>query len=968
MRRIIVSSFIAIFSCLAVSAQTDTLSTVLDEYFKHYTAPNFQPTGVCRLKDCSVDEVEKSIRINTNDVFGAQPLTPRIVNSIYASVSKSLPEKYRSYKLNIFSEERPLASLVPNPYRSSHDKSRLWNGTAYDGEPWVLNASKAYAVTRGLQNIHMAVWASHGRYYNNVNQKWEWQRPYLFSTAEDLLTQTFVVPFLIPMLENAGAVVFSPRERDWQRAEVIVDNDAPQTGGKYTERSQRNAWAQTGAAGFANPRSVYSDGENPFSMGTARMAAVTHSAAAASKVTWTPRIPADGRYAVYVSYQTLKESVNDAEYTVKHGGTSTRFKVNQRMGGGTWVYLGTFYFEAGENERNCVTLTNVSQCSSGVVTADAVRFGGGMGNIARGADTITGEPLLSRLPRYLEGSRYAMQWYGMPYNVYSSYSGTNDYSDDINARSYAANYLAGGSVFLPNADGRKVPLELSLAVHSDAGYKAGGFIGTLSLCTTTGQGGETAYPSGLSRKASFDFASMLADGVATEMAHIYNVPWSRRECFDKDYSECRRPEVPAAIIEMLSHQNFRDMVYAHDPWFKFNISRSIYKSILRYEAFEHGRKYVVQPLPPDNFAIEFTGKDEITLSWRAVKDSLEPTATPTGYILYTRMGGGDFDNGRFVKKPTATLTLKRGVVYSFKVTAVNRGGESFPTETLSACRAASESRPILIVNGFTRLSGPKVVENADSLGFDLDSDIGVAYMQTPEYSGRQLSFNPAMGGAETANGLGYSAYGLASTMVAGNTFDYPYVHGSALAQKYSFVSCSRMAVENGTVNLSKYPMVDIIFGLQKNSAYTFKNFKTFNSRLRSKINAYLSGGGALLSSGAYLTSDMHSSADRSFLNTALHCTGGGMVKGNQSISGNTATFAVTHELGKSSYAVQSMCRVRPANGAQSAFKYADGSSAGVVYQSPGYRCVTLGFPLESVSNRETLSRLMLDIAKFLMNE
>ena len=27
------------------------------------------------------------------------------------------------------------------------------------------------------------------------------------------------------MLENAGAIVYTPRERDWQRNEVIVDND-----------------------------------------------------------------------------------------------------------------------------------------------------------------------------------------------------------------------------------------------------------------------------------------------------------------------------------------------------------------------------------------------------------------------------------------------------------------------------------------------------------------------------------------------------------------------------------------------------------------------------------------------------------------------------------------------------------------------------------------------------------------------
>lgn len=34
-----------------------------------------------------------------------------------------------------------------------------------------------------------------------------------------------IIPYLIPMLENAGANVFTPRERDTQKQEVIVDND-----------------------------------------------------------------------------------------------------------------------------------------------------------------------------------------------------------------------------------------------------------------------------------------------------------------------------------------------------------------------------------------------------------------------------------------------------------------------------------------------------------------------------------------------------------------------------------------------------------------------------------------------------------------------------------------------------------------------------------------------------------------------
>ena len=62
----------------------------------------------------------------------------------------------------------------------------------------------------------------------------------------------------------------------------------------------------------------------------------------------------------------------------------------------------------------------------------------------------------------------------MPYEVYSSKAGQDDYADDINARSHTVNLLGGGSCYMPTVEGRKVPFELSVAIHSDAGYAKDG--------------------------------------------------------------------------------------------------------------------------------------------------------------------------------------------------------------------------------------------------------------------------------------------------------------------------------------------------------------------------------------------------------------------------------------------------------------------------------------------------------------
>ena len=101
-----------------------------------------------------------------------------------------------------------------------------------------------------------------------------WQRPNLFCTNEDLFTQTIVTPYLIPMLERAGANVFTPRERDWQPHEVVVDNDS-RTPSVYTERQGRQRWQKADEPGFASLDSLCADGVNPFRIGTARMAKAT---------------------------------------------------------------------------------------------------------------------------------------------------------------------------------------------------------------------------------------------------------------------------------------------------------------------------------------------------------------------------------------------------------------------------------------------------------------------------------------------------------------------------------------------------------------------------------------------------------------------------------------------------------------------------------------------------------------------
>ena len=103
-----------------------------------------------------------------------------------------------------------------------------------------------------------------------------WQRARIFQTVEDLYTQSYVLPFLVPMLENAGATVLLPRERDPQTVEIIVDNDRCRDGHSvYSELNGSKMWKNGEEAGFAHLKRTYKDFENPFREGTYRQVETT---------------------------------------------------------------------------------------------------------------------------------------------------------------------------------------------------------------------------------------------------------------------------------------------------------------------------------------------------------------------------------------------------------------------------------------------------------------------------------------------------------------------------------------------------------------------------------------------------------------------------------------------------------------------------------------------------------------------
>lgn len=935
----------------------DNLGNILKTYVLQNRAKKVIFPSQPYLVSYNLDDRRRTLNVQLSPSFAAQDFTASSVRFYYKRLAKALPRPYNKYKLTIMAGGLSIEQLVAGS-KCEKGMPNAWGKTEYEGAPWVMNDSRPYFVSHGLFDRHLSLWASHGRYYDGKKDRWKWQRPNLFGTTEDLFTQTIVIPYLIPMLENAGAVVFTPRERDWQKNEVIVDN-----GGRgYVEDNGKETWKTAQEKGFAYHAGTYRDGENPFTQGTARAVKATKKADV-SWASYQPNIPQGGKYAVYVSYQSLKNSVSDAQYIVMHKGQRTVFKVNQQMGGGTWVYLGTFDFDRGNNEFNRVVVTN-SSSESGVVTTDAVRFGGGMGNIERGGSC-------SGMPRCLEGARYSAQWAGAPYSVYSSKNGSDDYGDDINVRSNMTNWLAGGSTYVPTLEGKKVPIELSLAVHSDAGYTTvnDSIIGSLAICTTSFNDGR--LNSGVSRMVSHDFADSLLTGLQRDISGKYR-KWTRRYLWDRNYSETRKPEVPSAIIETMSHQNFADMRRGLDPNFRFTLARSLYKTILRFVNGNHSVPSVVQPLPVSNFRIERNSSGGLRLSWIAEKDEQEPTAVPTSYIVYTSEDGMGFDNGTVVYTSSFDFEAKKGVNYCFKVTALNRGGESFPSETLAAYLSKSaHAKDILVVDGFSRLSGPAVVDDYSRQGFDLGSDIGVSYGLTAGWNGRQQCFDKSRAGSEGEGSLGYCGDELAGRFIMGNNRDGSVCHvkDMAMSGAYNVVGCSLEALDNNLVKLDHYNLVDIAFGLQRNDGHSLVVYKTFSETLQSKLRSYAKSGGRILVSGAYVGSDMTQPHERSFMSDVLKTTftGTDTNAGNNMVDGLGLSFDIIRQINDRHFAATSVDRIAACDGRSfAAMRYQDGSTAGVAYDGTDYKSFVMGYPYECINNVRTRQQVMKGLLGFLL--
>lgn len=924
-----------------------------------------------------------------NEKIEFRPIRPGDYAWIRSVLRDNLPEAYSGFSVGrILLGGKPISSLAV-PAIGNDGRSQA--GIKIQNRKSIPLTDRGIKAPRGLYGRHIVLWQSHGRYYDNEEQKWKWQRPTMFQTVEDIFTLSFVVPFLAPMLENAGANVLLPRERDFNTEEIIIDNDSSETtsGRIHGTVIRSGKWTKAGT-GFADARDVYTDGQDPFEMGSF-LWRECRKEGKEDKVIWAADVPSRGEYAVYVTYRTLPNSTTKAHYIIHSLGCDADVYVDQSKGGGGWLYLGTYEFDKGSHPL--VSLSDISP-KGGTVVADAVRIGGGYGNIARGAEGA--DTLLSGMPRFVEGARYYMQWNGVPRKVWSQNNGIHDYRDDLMSRGKWVEYLSGGSWANPSGKGLKIPVDLSLAFHTDAGTSPDkSIIGTLSIYTLKCEG-KSVFSNGNSRATCRELADMVQTQLNDDIRSLWNENWQRRELYNRSYSESRTTGVPAVLLELLSHQNFEDMKYGLDPLFKFSAARSCYKAILKYLSMRYSVPYTVQPLPVGHFSVKLEdnagseGEKSARLSWKESADPLEPTAVAKAFKVFTRVDDGGWDNGvRVTPKAvdgvfSISLPVEKGHIYSYKVTALNDGGCSFPSEILAVGLPLECKGRILIVNNFNRVSGPVWFDSPTWAGFDSHVDGGVPYIRDWSCAGRQFDFDRNKPFVDNENcGFGQNTEEYVGKMSAGNSFDYPYIHGmSAFSAGYAFDSCSSSSFCDDAPSLMpdadgglRYFAIDLICGKECRVRTGYDSGTRggiFPAGMQEALRQSTALGCNVMISGSYIAHDVFSAvypteavkggnSDGEFasevLGYGLHRSFGsktGCVTGlcDASFPTEPCPYVYCVESPDALYPVKRLKSGRKCSG-EVVMTYTDtGWPAAVRTAFDNYRTAAFGFPLETIGSRE----------------
>lgn len=788
----------------------------------------------------------------------------------------------------------------------------------------------------GLTGKIIYAMAGHGWTYDEERMVYYTQRSWSQGIVEDFGNADQMHIFA-HLCWNSGATVVPLRPIDNQPLERIVDNEAPQC-------QFFGSWYRSNSDIYYGSR--YDNIPYAFAYGSTEETAVAR---------FRPYIPEDGDYPIYCWARDGEDRVHGQLYRVVHAGGVTEVRVDHRRVGKGWVWLGTYFLKQGDKAYVEVSNQMLDPYDAGgkrVVVADAIRFGNGLGDV----------------PRPSGRSGHVREDEGDIYWIERSLGHTAD------RRLFTASADGVATVQTPprtaaymnrESEGRYSDRML-ISFHSNA--LAGKSRGAVVL-----------YNRDPAQRP--DHQELLAQLIGTQLNKemILNPPFDEPKWAARDrvtyngvnFGELRKDylqnEMVATIVESAFHDNPEDAKFLLHPKGRIDMARATLRGVLKWFATFRGANVTVSipPMTPDDPIALALPDGRIQVSWKPGQDHALEGDPALDYRVYRSANGRGFDAGMDTQGDTAIALdpiTSSGPTY-IKITALNAGGESWPSQVLAVLTPqvaaelvqqdlittppAPQIQRALLVAGQTILdpSQNEAQRITGNLGNPRDND-KITYRVRP----RRIMNAPKMNAAADA------------LTTCGVPFD----------------SCNAAALNSGLLDINAYGFITWSVGRQNPKE------GILTTRTQVLLKQFLQRGGRLFMSGAHIAEaldgpapkNMPTSQDREFLRQVLglrYVAPNTDARELETVPGSIFTGPLQWELSEALNGLQDALPtdfVAPAGRAVAALRYSEPGSQvaavqGQVEGGKGGKFVAFAFPFENLGTEENRAEAMRNILNYL---
>ena len=146
-----------------------------------------------------IDRASRTPDVAPNDAFAQVAWREESLTSITREFETNMNPLFSDWDLRLTSLGVTLERLIPNLYRNDGQDTSKLPPSLHPAIRLTTDLDRPWRSDATLSGRHIAIWPSHGWYYEYQLDRWEWQRARLFQTVEDLIDAFDFTAFTHPL-------------------------------------------------------------------------------------------------------------------------------------------------------------------------------------------------------------------------------------------------------------------------------------------------------------------------------------------------------------------------------------------------------------------------------------------------------------------------------------------------------------------------------------------------------------------------------------------------------------------------------------------------------------------------------------------------------------------------------------------------------------------------------------------------